>query len=234
MELRAQDLKDVIFAGTVVNNNSPGKDGKVQVRVPHVFRGVNDADLPWAIPDRMSGPAGTGVAGSATCMIPANGSRVFVFFQNGNPYDPIYSSDILNTDFFASTVFGLEYPLAWGFSDGQNYIKINRDTGSIKIHSSTGSDLELTAAGDLVGTIAKDVNLTINGNTTVNTVDYTLNITGSYTTNITGAGNYAFNMLGAGTHTTLVNGAVLLQGGSTITHNAVGAYTVTGNPVNVP
>lgn len=147
IDLKAQDYKDVIFSGVVVNNNSLGKDGKVQIRVPHIFDGIQDSDLPWAIADRMNSPAGTGVAGSATCMVPANGSKVFVAFQMGNPYNPIYSSDILNTQFFASTVFGGEYPNAWGFSDGSNFIKINRVTGAVTVQNAAGSYYKIEGDG---------------------------------------------------------------------------------------
>jgi len=176
LNLRNQNVKDVIYVGTVVNGNDPQKMGRVTVRVPHIFDNVADGDLPWAIPDRMAGPAGN-VGGSASCMIPLAGSKVYVFFQLGNIHSPIYSTDILNTQFFASTVFGAEYPNAWGFSDGSNYLKINRATGDILIQNAVNSLINIAPDGTITVTSVKDLNVNVTGTTTVNSPTVIVNAT---------------------------------------------------------
>jgi len=150
--------------------------GRVTVRVQPIFDNVADGDLPWAIPDRMAGPAGN-VGGSASCMIPLAGSKVYVFFQLGNIHSPIYSTDILNTQFFASTVFGAEYPNAWGFSDGSNYLKINRATGSILIQNAVNSLINIAPDGTITVTSVKDLNVNVTGTTTVNSPTVVVNAT---------------------------------------------------------
>lgn len=224
LSLRNQNVKDVIYVGTVVNGNDPQKMGRVTVRVPHIFDNVSDGDLPWAIPDRMTGPAGN-VGGSASCMVPRSGSKVYVFFQLGNIHSPIYSTDILNTQFFASTVFGSEYPDAWGFSDGENFIKVNRATGDILIQNKVASSINIATDGTVSVTSVKDLNVNVPaGTTTVNSPTVVVNADTTTVNSPVVAVNADTSVtVTVGTSTaTMTPGSVMLDNGAGATVSLVG------------
>jgi len=224
LALRNQNVKDVIYVGTVVNGNDPQKMGRVTVRVPHIFDNVADGDLPWAIPDRMTGPAGN-VGGSASCMVPLAGSKVYVFFQLGNIHSPIYSTDILNTQFFASTVFGSEYPNAWGFSDGANYIKVNRVTGDVLIQNAAGDIINLATDGTINITATKDLNVNVTGTTTVNSPTVVVNASTSATVTspvVQVTASTSATITSGGSSVTVTPGTISLDNGAGATVSLIG------------
>lgn len=218
LNMKGQDLKDVVYIGTVVDGNDPDKQGRCRIRVPHVFDGVDDTDLPWARADRMSGPAGN-VNGSATCMIPANGSKVYVAFQLGDPHDPIYTTDILNTAFFSGTVFGSEYPYAWGFSDGQNFIKINRQTGDFKLQNATGSFAQIAADGTINASATKDINATAPaGTATVSAQNIVANASQAISATATTTASVTVGTASI----TIAPGSIIMDNGTGATVKAIG------------
>lgn len=66
----------------IMDNNSPLKNGSVQIRVPYLMDGILSNDLPWALPFDL-GTGGSNDCG--TSKIPEVGSLVWVFF-----YDEVY------------------------------------------------------------------------------------------------------------------------------------------------
>ena len=76
------------YRGQVTNNLDPQQLGQIQVQVLPMLSGVAPALLPWAIP---AGPlfSGSGT-GYGTFMVPEIGSWVWVFFEQGNIYQPVY------------------------------------------------------------------------------------------------------------------------------------------------
>lgn len=81
-------LSDQLHVATVVDNNDPKHWGRIRARVDHIFEGIPDEHLPWAIVS-LSHPGG-GAAAHGHFDVPEVGAKVLVQFQNGSPLHPIY------------------------------------------------------------------------------------------------------------------------------------------------
>lgn len=157
--LQKQDYRGVIFSATVVNNaDDPLQRGQVQVRIPRLFDGVPDNDLPWAAPHRFSN----------LVYIPDVGSKVYVELLEGNPYHPTYYADVKGIG-IDSIFAGSEYPNAWGMSDGNNYVKLNKTTNTIQVHSASGTDIAIASNGSMTITGANALTVNTQQDVTVNT-----------------------------------------------------------------
>lgn len=76
------------YRGQVMNNLDPQQLGRIQVQVLPMLSGVATPLLPWAIP---AGPMFSGAGnGYGTFAVPEIGSWVWVFFEQGNVYQPVY------------------------------------------------------------------------------------------------------------------------------------------------
>ena len=77
-----------LYYAKVVDNNDPDRHGKIRARPSKIFDGIEDADLPWAIPT--FGHTDGASEDSGIICIPKIGSRVLLSFQDGSPFHPIY------------------------------------------------------------------------------------------------------------------------------------------------
>jgi len=87
---RKDDLKyPMFYRGEVVSNSDPSKLGRIKVRVFGIFsKAIPIANLPWAIP---AFPIFTGSGnGFGYFAVPEVGTNVFVFFEAGDFYQPVY------------------------------------------------------------------------------------------------------------------------------------------------
>lgn len=77
-----------LYEAIVVDNNDPQKRGRIKARVRILFEGIEDSDLPWAIPtfEHTDGASSE----SGILVIPKINSKVLLHFQNGSPFHPIY------------------------------------------------------------------------------------------------------------------------------------------------
>ena len=75
------------YRGEVVDTNDPKQSGRVRIRIYPMFSGVRDADLPWAL---FADPAMGGLSDTGSFHIPAIGSHVFCFFENGDHRFPVF------------------------------------------------------------------------------------------------------------------------------------------------
>jgi Type VI secretion system/phage-baseplate injector OB domain len=78
--------KDRTYVGIVVDNNDPRKLDRIQVKVPELFEGIEDAHLPWAIPTNNK----DATSKSGVCDIPPVGAKVRLKFQKGSIDHPEY------------------------------------------------------------------------------------------------------------------------------------------------
>lgn len=75
-----------LYRGHVIDNNDPLKSGRCKINIFGLYDGVAEAELPWA---NACFPIG-GAPGYGSCYIPTIGSIVYVMFEAGQIYSPIY------------------------------------------------------------------------------------------------------------------------------------------------
>lgn len=88
-ELQKEDFGNSgLFRAEVLDNVDPSKLGRIKVNVFGLYDGIDSNDLPWAVPMQPVGP-GAG-AGFGIFSVPEIGSNVFVMFEGGDIYQPVY------------------------------------------------------------------------------------------------------------------------------------------------
>jgi hypothetical protein len=81
-------LSDQRYVAYVVSNNDPDKLGRIQARVPVLFDGIEDSDLPWAIPHWAHTDGASPTSGIFS--VPKKGTKVQLKFQDGKASFPVY------------------------------------------------------------------------------------------------------------------------------------------------
>jgi len=77
-----------IYRGTVMDNVDPLQYGRVKVKIYPMLADVETTNLPWAVPMYpIWEGAGTGIGYFA---VPDIGTNVFVMFEMGDIYQPVY------------------------------------------------------------------------------------------------------------------------------------------------
>ena len=96
--LREDGLVGKHFVGEVVQNDDTGaadglRLGRVRVRVPELFGGIEDDDLPWApVLRRVQNGA---LDNASTFHVPDVGSVVVVVFDKGDVYTPLVVGELV-------------------------------------------------------------------------------------------------------------------------------------------
>lgn len=146
------------YEAEVVNNNDPRQLGRIQARIKTIFDGIEDADLPWAIPlfshadgaynDGSGGTAGDLLDRSGTFFVPKEKHKVSLRFpKDGSPYMPIWTSYTVDEQ-TALPETRKNYPdrAVLKFSNGA-YIII--DTKTNEIFFNNPGDMDITVLGDV-------------------------------------------------------------------------------------
>ena len=139
------ELTSEYHIGKVVDNNDPDKMGRVKIRVYGIFTDeIPDVDLPWALPEQ-------NFVGSlmGSMIVPPIDAVLNVRFSNGNIYEPIYTSKIINRDVKPSDT-NTDYPNTLIFFELDNGDKftINRETGETIYTQSKGNTITMASNGD--------------------------------------------------------------------------------------
>lgn len=79
---------DSIYRGVVVDNNDPKQQCRCKIRVYPMFAEVDIAAIPWAVPE--DGKFDGAGPGYGSVDIPEIGAKVWVKFENGDIYQPVY------------------------------------------------------------------------------------------------------------------------------------------------
>lgn len=152
------------YTGRVVNNKDPRELGRIKVRIPHIFDGISDSDLPWCIPtykhwDGAYNPGGDSVQRSGTFYVPKVDHTVSVTFQQGDPHRPIWG-DYTVDEGTALPERKKNYPdrAVWKFSNGM-YIIVDTKTNEIFVNNP--GDLDMTILGDVNQYIKGDQTLVV-------------------------------------------------------------------------
>ena len=91
--MNLQDLDPKKFqdkwTGKVIDNKDPLKMGRVRIRIFGLYDDVMDNLLPWALPEQKYLGAST-----SNLIIPENDAIIRGYFENGDPFKPIYEGMI--------------------------------------------------------------------------------------------------------------------------------------------
>lgn len=80
-----------IYRGQVMDVDDPETTGRIKVRVEPMFKNIETDLLPWAVPGENLMIGADGASVDIGCRwVPDKDSWVFVFFEGGDPYCPVY------------------------------------------------------------------------------------------------------------------------------------------------
>jgi Type VI secretion system/phage-baseplate injector OB domain/Gp5 C-terminal repeat (3 copies) len=136
--------------GVVKDNKDPDKLGRIKVKVKELTEGIDDKDLPWAIPlfAHVDGAlGGDEFKRSGTFFVPRIGTKVLVEYQDGDPHHPIYSGYTVDDKSKLKEV-KKNYPdrSIIRFSNG-TFILLDVKTNECIIHSP--GDMDIIVQGDV-------------------------------------------------------------------------------------
>lgn len=139
-----------IYRGEVLSNTDPDKLGRLKVRVFGIFSSeIATAKLPWAVP---AYPIFTGSgAGYGSFAVPEVGSHVFVFFEAGDVYQPVYLAGAPDRIHGLPSERIIDYPYR-KILKTKNGITIIIDDASkeIYVNHPSGSYLKIDTSGNIV------------------------------------------------------------------------------------
>jgi uncharacterized protein involved in type VI secretion and phage assembly len=82
-----------IYRGLVLVRIDPDKQGRIKIKMPHVYGDISEESLPWAYPMCPAWADSSGqFQGGGMGWVPPINSPVYVFFEGGNPLYPIWTA----------------------------------------------------------------------------------------------------------------------------------------------
>jgi len=210
------------YRGQVVNNLDPLQTGRVQVQVLPMLVNVDSTLLPWAIP-AMPLSSGSG-SGYGSFNVPNTGSWVWVFFEQGSIYQPVYFAEAVDPTRGVPSFSSTHYPNSRGLQT-KNGIKIYTDD--------TTKTIYLETPGGLLGKLDDATNtITLSQSTSGSYIEIDpigevtiqcLNINVIATESGSGTGNGTLN----------ISGNIALNVTGTTNLTSTGVTTITGSQVNI-
>lgn len=137
------------YRAKVLNNNDPLELGRIKAEVIPYFVGIDPSIIPWAVPDNPR-TSGAGL-GTGTSAIPNENSMVWVTFEMGDIYQPVYGGEASDGVNGLPSFMGTNYPNRRGFQTScgaQLYV----DDTAEAIVASSPKDITVTAGRDLNAT----------------------------------------------------------------------------------
>lgn len=161
----SDQFKGVTFIGKVVDNTDPSHMERVKVRIPQIFDGVEDADLPWCIPMLGRVQGGTGTV--HWFGVPVIGALLYIEFQMGDPHFPVYKGGVVSAASKA-VLADTNYPHRWGWVDEKgNHYYSDTSTGDIELRHFSGTTVHISPAGAVNVTTVSNVAINVTGTTSL-------------------------------------------------------------------
>jgi hypothetical protein len=218
-----------MYRGMVVDLQDPYLAGRIRVQVYPMLEGVDSLLLPWAVPAMpLSSGAGQGIGSFA---VPALGSFVWVFFENGDIYQPVYFAEAQTATMGIPAEAAINYPftkvlrfpsgIAISVNDTLGTIQISHPKGTITIIDTDGK-FAVNAVDDIILDSVKNVNVGGLVISIVAVADVSVQAGGKIS--ITAVGNVDVKATGNATVEAVINADV--KAGGTATVEATGKTTV--------
>lgn len=136
-----------IFRAQVLDTSDPMSGGRVRVRVWPMMEDIDEEVLPWAAPAFSLFEGGESGHGAWT--VPAVDSHVFVFFEGGDIFHPVYFASAPAKDHHPSDV-SVEKKV-WQSRSGHR-IEVSDVSGSeeIKVTHKSGAEISMDSAGQIL------------------------------------------------------------------------------------
>lgn len=123
-----------VYYGIVKKIDDPTKQGRIKVSLPEVYGESDVEQLPWIYPIGYN-------SGLQLFHVPDIDTEVGIIFI-GDFYTGFYGIGKYSQG--SEKIFDEDYPNFYGMSDLQgNYIMINKETGYVKIHHRSGSEITI-------------------------------------------------------------------------------------------
>jgi hypothetical protein len=166
-----------MYRGKVLDNVDPLKYGRLKILVHGVFDGMDTVadieNLPWAVP-ALPISSGAG-AGYGSFSIPEIDAYVWVFFETGDVYQPVYFAEAPSGVHGNPSEAATNYPFRKIIKTKKGFTVYYDETADIlKVLHPTGTIIQISADGAIVLNSKADVNVTGTGN--VNISGATVNI----------------------------------------------------------
>lgn len=174
------------LVGYVIDNNDPEKRQRVKIRCAQLHRNVEDADLPWCIPDTTQGRANAG-EGAGSVNVPVRFSKVYFRLDDNDPHNPRYSGSPTTDDVNKDNELLKDeenYPHSRGtIDDAGNRYNVNSEKETIDHthksgtteHTSADGTKSISSAADMYLTAQGDIYITAKGSVFINGVEVHLN-----------------------------------------------------------
>jgi len=169
------------YRGLVTSVADPYYAGRIQVQIYPMLYGVDVALLPWAVP-AMPISSGSGV-GTGTFMVPAVGTYVWCFFENGDIYQPVYFAEAPTATIgIPATAQGAGYPHTRVIRTPAGIeIVIDDALPYIQVTHPSGATIAIVADGSIAGISPKDISLNADAIISMGALTMSVIVTGDIT-----------------------------------------------------
>lgn len=162
-----------IYRAEVKDNNDPRQLGRIKVWIDDVFQNIDVSLIPWAVPAM---PVFTGAGNDYGCFdVPEVGSWVFVFFEAGDLYQPVYFLSAPNAVHGLPTERITNYPsrhvkktksgIVIYIDDADKVVRLTHPTG--KYIEMDGNGNVVVEAENVTIQASGEVNVSATGNVTI-------------------------------------------------------------------
>jgi uncharacterized protein involved in type VI secretion and phage assembly len=169
-------IYSLIYRGKVVGADDPDKLGRLKIEAYPMFKGIEAEHLPWAVP---AFPLFSGSAeGVGAFSIPAVGSFVWVFFENGDVDQPVYFAEAPSKlHGIPVNAQGANYPNIKAFRTPSGIeILIDDTVKTVSVTMPAGTSLSITENGiTATGLGNASISMDSSGNVTISGATVNIN-----------------------------------------------------------
>lgn len=144
---KEDDVYGKQYIGQVLDNKDPEKIGRCKIRIHGLHDELLPEELPWSIPE-----FSLNFSSKGSFMVPEIGTLVYVKFDDGDIYEPIYSGKVLDREHLDfESDYQEDYPDSVILYETKNgdYLKVNRFKGEFSLKTAAGVLMKFSENGDI-------------------------------------------------------------------------------------